>query len=113
MQLRMSALCQKRMWLLQDLVGFLSELHALHIDLFLHQQGLDTTTPAGKANGLYTVTTLGSDRKRVGASGQGSPVAGCTQRRPSQNPQLETSLRDQGSGTSSAGKVFMSLGNAT
>jgi DNA invertase Pin-like site-specific DNA recombinase len=34
---------------LQDLVGFLSELHALRIDLFLHQQGLDTTTPAGKA----------------------------------------------------------------
>jgi DNA invertase Pin-like site-specific DNA recombinase len=34
---------------LQDLVGFLSELHALRIDLFLHRQGLDTTTPAGKA----------------------------------------------------------------
>jgi DNA invertase Pin-like site-specific DNA recombinase len=34
---------------LQNLVGFLSELHALHIDLFLHQQGLDTTTPGGKA----------------------------------------------------------------
>src|SRR6476469_7548655 len=34
---------------LQDLVGFLSELHALRIDLFLRQQGLDTTTPAGKA----------------------------------------------------------------
>jgi DNA invertase Pin-like site-specific DNA recombinase len=34
---------------LQDLVGFLSELHAVGIDLFLHQQGLDTTTPAGKA----------------------------------------------------------------
>src|SRR5690348_10991541 len=34
---------------LQDLVGFLSELHALRIDLFLHQQRLDTTTPAGKA----------------------------------------------------------------
>jgi DNA invertase Pin-like site-specific DNA recombinase len=31
------------------LVAFLSELHALGIDLFLHQQGLDTTTPAGKA----------------------------------------------------------------
>ena len=28
---------------------FLSELHAFRIDLFLHQQGLDTTTPAGKA----------------------------------------------------------------
>ena len=34
---------------LQDLVGFLSELHALGIELYLHQQGLDTTTPAGKA----------------------------------------------------------------
>jgi DNA invertase Pin-like site-specific DNA recombinase len=34
---------------LQDLVAFLSELHALKVDLFLHQQGLDTTTPAGKA----------------------------------------------------------------
>jgi DNA invertase Pin-like site-specific DNA recombinase len=34
---------------LQDLIGFLSELHALGIDLFLHQQGLDTTTPAGEA----------------------------------------------------------------
>ena len=34
---------------LQDLIGFLSELHAFKVDLFLHQQGLDTTTPAGKA----------------------------------------------------------------
>jgi DNA invertase Pin-like site-specific DNA recombinase len=34
---------------LQDLVGFLSELHAFKIDLFLRQQGLDTTTLAGKA----------------------------------------------------------------
>src|SRR5262245_6811305 len=34
---------------LQDLIGFLSKLHALGIDLFLHQQGLDTRTPAGKA----------------------------------------------------------------
>ena len=30
-------------------MGFLGELHALGVDLFLHQQGLDTTTPAGKA----------------------------------------------------------------
>jgi len=33
----------------RDLVGFLSELHALKNDLFLRQQGLDTTSPAGKA----------------------------------------------------------------
>jgi DNA invertase Pin-like site-specific DNA recombinase len=34
---------------LQDLLGFLGELHAKGVDLYLHQQGLDTSTPAGKA----------------------------------------------------------------
>ena len=34
---------------LQDLVGFLNELNALGIDLYLHQQAVDTTTPAGRA----------------------------------------------------------------
>jgi DNA invertase Pin-like site-specific DNA recombinase len=34
---------------LQDLVGFLTEIHALGVNLFLHQQGIDTSTPAGKA----------------------------------------------------------------
>lgn len=34
---------------LQDLLTFLGELHAVGVDLFLHQQGVDTTTPAGKA----------------------------------------------------------------
>ncbi len=34
---------------LQDLVAFLSELHGVGCDLYLHVQGLDTTTPAGKA----------------------------------------------------------------
>ena len=34
---------------LQDLLVFLGELNAKGVDLYLHQQGLDTTTPAGKA----------------------------------------------------------------
>ena len=34
---------------LQHLVAFLEEIHAKGVDLFLHQQGLDTTTPAGRA----------------------------------------------------------------
>ncbi len=34
---------------LQNLVGFLGELHAKGVDLYLHQQGLDTSTPAGRA----------------------------------------------------------------
>ncbi len=34
---------------LQHLVAFLGELHAKGVDLYLHQQGIDTSTPAGKA----------------------------------------------------------------
>jgi DNA invertase Pin-like site-specific DNA recombinase len=34
---------------LQDLVAFLGELRAVGVDLYLHQQGVDTTTPAGRA----------------------------------------------------------------
>ena len=33
---------------LQDLVVFLNEVNALGIDLYLHQQAIDTSTPAGK-----------------------------------------------------------------
>jgi DNA invertase Pin-like site-specific DNA recombinase len=34
---------------LQDLVAFLGELHGAGVDLYLDRQGLDTSTPAGKA----------------------------------------------------------------
>src|SRR5690349_17521308 len=34
---------------LQDLIGTLGELQAKGAGLYLHQQGIDTTTPAGKA----------------------------------------------------------------
>lgn len=34
---------------LTDLLTVLSELHAKGMDLYLHQQGLDTSTPAGRA----------------------------------------------------------------
>jgi DNA invertase Pin-like site-specific DNA recombinase len=34
---------------LTDLLDFLRELHAKGVNLFLHQQGLDTSTPSGRA----------------------------------------------------------------
>ncbi len=34
---------------LVDLLGFLEELRAKKVDLYLHQQGLDTSTPIGRA----------------------------------------------------------------
>ena len=35
---------------LQDLLTFIAELKAKGVDLYLHQQHLDTATPAGKAH---------------------------------------------------------------
>ena len=32
-----------------DLLHTLMELHAKDVDLYLHQQGLDTSTPSGRA----------------------------------------------------------------
>lgn len=56
---------------LADLVDFLSELHALGVDLYLHQQRLDTTTPAGKAMfqmmGVFAEFERGMIRERVKA----------------------------------------------
>ena len=34
---------------LPDLIATMQDLHAAKVDLFLHQQALDTTTPAGRA----------------------------------------------------------------
>jgi len=34
---------------MSDLVSFLNELHAKNVDLYLHQEGIDSSTPSGKA----------------------------------------------------------------
>ena len=56
---------------MKDLVNFLSELEAAGVDLFLHQQGLDTTTPMGKAMfhmaGLFAQMERSLIRERVNA----------------------------------------------
>jgi DNA invertase Pin-like site-specific DNA recombinase len=57
---------------LQDLVALLSELQALRIDLFLHQQGLDTTTPAGKA--MFQMMGVFAEFERAMIQERVSPV---------------------------------------
>jgi len=56
---------------LVDLVGTLQELHAKHVDLYLHQQGIDTTTPGGKAMfqmmGVFAEFERSMLRERVNA----------------------------------------------
>ena len=48
---------------LQHLLGFLDEIHAKGIHLYLHQQGVDTTTPAGKA--LFQMTGVFAEFERA------------------------------------------------
>jgi DNA invertase Pin-like site-specific DNA recombinase len=48
---------------LQDLVGFLAELQASRCELYLHQQGLDTSTPAGRA--LFGMLSVFADFERA------------------------------------------------
>jgi DNA invertase Pin-like site-specific DNA recombinase len=74
---------------LQDLIGFLSELHALGVDLMLHQQGLDTTTPAGKAMfqmmGVFAEFERAMIRERVKAGLERARAQGKTLGRPHQH----------------------------
>ena len=83
---------------LQDLVGFLSELHALHIDLFLHQQGLDTTTPAGKAMfqmmGVFAEFERSMIQERVRAGLRRAVDEGKQLGRPRIDADLEQRIRD-------------------
>ena len=52
-------------------VGTLQELHSKHVDLYLHQQGIDTTTPSGKAMfqmmGVFAEFERSMLRERVNA----------------------------------------------
>jgi DNA invertase Pin-like site-specific DNA recombinase len=56
---------------LTDLLGILQSLHDKGVDLFLHQQGLDTSTTAGKAMfqmlGVFAEFERGIIRERVNA----------------------------------------------
>src|SRR5918994_2006752 len=48
---------------LQDLLSVLGEIHAKGCDLYLHQQGIDTRTPAGKA--LFQVMGVFAEFERA------------------------------------------------
>ena len=54
---------------LQDLVSFLNEIHSVGCDLYIHQSGLDTSTPTGKMMfqmcGVFAEFERGMIRERV------------------------------------------------
>lgn len=82
---------------LQDLVGFLSELHAKGVDLYLHQQNLDTSTPAGKAMfqmcGVFAEFERSMIQERVKAGLGRARAQGKTLGRPRVGSDAEAAVR--------------------
>jgi DNA invertase Pin-like site-specific DNA recombinase len=87
---------------LQDLLHFLNELHAKHVGLYLHQQGLDTTTPSGRAMfqmmGVFAEFERAMIRERV-VSGMARAKANGTRSgkaigRPETPPAIRDAIRE-------------------
>jgi DNA invertase Pin-like site-specific DNA recombinase len=82
---------------LQDLIGFLSELHALRLDLYLHQQGLDTATPSGRAMfqmlGVFAEFERAMIAERVRAGLARAKANGTRLGRPRLSAEIETAIR--------------------
>ena len=90
---------------LQHLVAFLGELHASGVDLYLHQQGIDTTTPGGKAlfqmMGVFAEFERAMIQERVKAGLARARAQGKTLGRPRVNSDVEEAVlaaRAQGAG---------------
>jgi DNA invertase Pin-like site-specific DNA recombinase len=62
---------------LTDLIGFLSDIHCAGIGLYLHQQGLDTTTSSGRA--MFGMLSVFAEYER--AILRGRTVAGLARAR--------------------------------
>jgi DNA invertase Pin-like site-specific DNA recombinase len=83
---------------LQDLISFLSDIHGYNIDLYLHQQGIDTTTPAGKAMfqmlGVFAEFERAMIRDRVNAGLARARKQGKVLGRPQTSAAVEAAIRD-------------------
>jgi DNA invertase Pin-like site-specific DNA recombinase len=83
---------------LQDLVSFLSDIHAMKIDLYLHQQGIDTTTPAGKAMfqmmGVFAEFERAMIQERVRAGLARAKAEGKILGRPKIDSATESAIRE-------------------
>ena len=82
---------------LQNLVGFLSDIHAKGIDLYLHQQGIDTTMPAGKAMfqmcGVFAEFERAMIQERVKSGLARAKAQGKVLGRPRVSIETETAVR--------------------
>src|SRR6202167_6588622 len=83
---------------LTDLLSILQGLHDKGVDLFLHQQGLDTSTTAGKAMfqmlGVFAEFERGIIRERVNAGLARAREKGVKLGRPRIKPSVEATIRE-------------------
>ncbi len=102
---------------LRDLVAFLGDLQASDVDLYLHQQGVDTTTPGGKAlfqmMGVFAEfeRAMMRDRRKAGlarARAQGKRLG-----RPPVSPEVEQAIRDARAEGKGMLKIARELGVGT
>src|ERR1700723_3694888 len=82
---------------LTDLLGILQALHDKGVDLFLHQQGIDTSTTAGRAMfqmlGVFAEFERGIIRERVNAGLARAREKGTALGRPRTAPAIEKRIR--------------------
>ncbi len=104
---------------LQDLVGFLTELHGAGVDLYLHQQALDTTTPSGRAMfqmmGVFAEFERSMISERVKAGLARTKAKGTKLGRPKVSAEREAQilkLRSKGKGMLAIGKE-LGIGTST
>jgi DNA invertase Pin-like site-specific DNA recombinase len=83
---------------LQHLVSFLDEIHSSRVDLYLHQQGIDTTTPAGKALfqmcGVFAEFERSMIQERVKAGIARARANGTALGRPRVSNEVEERIRE-------------------
>jgi DNA invertase Pin-like site-specific DNA recombinase len=96
---------------LQDLVVFLNHLRETRVELFLHQQGLDTTTSAGRA--MFGMLSVFSEfeksiiRERVVAGMSRAKAKGTKSGKPIGRPALPEAMRHAIRDAYAAGGVGM------
>jgi DNA invertase Pin-like site-specific DNA recombinase len=80
-----------------DLCNFLTEIHALKIDLYLHSQGLDTSTPMGKAMfqiaGVFAELERSILKERIMAGNARARYKGTKSGKPIARPRFRQGLR--------------------
>ncbi len=106
---------------LQDLVSFLSELHAKDVDLYLDRQGIDTTTPAGKAMfqmmGVFAEFERAIIRERIMAGLSRAKEGGTKSGRPigrpkTVTPEMEKAIRSARTEGNSLRKIAEQVGTS-